>query len=69
MPNGVCIIGAGCLKRILKVINRLSHLALKVIIIVVVGLLVVVALAAVGSDCDMLGSPFWPPLVSLGTPL
>jgi hypothetical protein len=76
MPNGVCMIGAGCLKKLLEVIGGLLHLALDVtlsiddeILIGVIGLLVIVALVVASSYRDKLGLPLHPPLVAFGAPL
>jgi hypothetical protein len=67
MPNSVRIIGAGHLEKLLKVIDRLSHLVLELafisgneLLVGVIRLLVVVTLIAAGSDYDLLGSPLWP---------
>jgi hypothetical protein len=71
MPNVVCMIGEGCLEKIVEVIGGLPRLALDVmlssggdLLIGVIGLLVVIALIAAGSDRDLFGSPLGPPLVA-----
>jgi hypothetical protein len=76
MPDGVRMIGAGGLKKLLEVIGGLPHLVLEVmlsgsneLLIEIVGLLVIVTLIIVGSDYDSLGSPLWPPFVAFGAPL
>jgi hypothetical protein len=73
MPNVVCMIGAGHLEKLLKVINVLPHLALEValddgdeLLVGIIGLLVVVVLVTDGSDCDSLGSLLRPPIVAFG---
>jgi hypothetical protein len=67
MSDGVHMVGAGHLKKLLKLIDGLPCLALEVTLgggyelpVGIVGLLVMVALIAVGSDYDSLGSPLWP---------
>jgi hypothetical protein len=67
MPNSVRLIAASRLEKLLKVIDRLSHLVLELafiggneLLVGVIRLLVIVALIAAGSDCDLLGSPLWP---------
>jgi hypothetical protein len=65
------MIGAGCLEKIVEVIGGLPRLALDVtlnscgdLLIGVIGLLVVIALIAAGSDRDLFGSLLGPPLVA-----
>jgi hypothetical protein len=67
MPNSVRLIAASRLEKLLKVIDRLSHLVLELafiggneLLVRVIRLLVIVALITAGSDCDLLGSPLWP---------
>jgi hypothetical protein len=79
VPNGVYMVRSGCFEKLLKVIGRLSHLVLDVMLgggnkflVKIVSLLVIVTHVAVGSDYDMLGSPLCPlslPLVVLFAPL
>jgi hypothetical protein len=73
VPNGVRIIGTGCLEKLLKVISRLPHLALEVVLcrgdehlIRVTNLLVVVILVTASGDHDSLESLFRPPLAAFG---
>jgi hypothetical protein len=75
MPNGVCMIGVGCLKKVLNVVGRLPRLALEVmlssgneLLVGVIVLVVNVARVIAGSDCESLGSSLWPPLVAFGGP-
>jgi hypothetical protein len=76
VPNGVRMVGAGYLKKLLEVIGGLSCLTLEImlsngdeLLVRVVGLLVVVALVTASGDHDSSGSPLWPSLVTFGTPL
>jgi hypothetical protein len=74
VPNGVCMIEAGGLKKLLEVISGLPHLALEVtlssgdeLLVGVTDLLVIVTLIAVGSDHDLLGLLFRAPLYILAS--
>jgi hypothetical protein len=76
MPNGVCMIGTGCLEKLLEVMCRLPHLALEVtlsgghdLLIGVPSLLVVIPLIAASSERNSLGPPLQPPFVTIGAPL
>jgi hypothetical protein len=75
VPNVICVIGIGCLKKLLKVISGLPHLAHEIalssgdeLLIGVTNILIVVTLIAAGRDRDLLGSPLQP-LLSLFVPL
>jgi hypothetical protein len=70
------MVWAGCLKKLLEVISRQSHMALEVtlssgnvLLIGVIDLLVIVSLIAASSNCDPLGVTLCPFLVSFGIPL
>jgi hypothetical protein len=76
MPNGVHMVGTGRFVKLLKVIIGRTRLVLEValssgnkLLIRVIGLLVIAARIAAGSDCNLLGSSLWPPLVAFGAPL
>jgi hypothetical protein len=76
MPNGVWMVGAGHLEKLLKVIDRLLHLALEVplingneVLIRIIDLLVIVTLIIASCNRGPLGLPLWPPLVAFGAPL
>jgi hypothetical protein len=67
------VVGTGSLEKLLEVISRLPRLAFEVmlgggdeLLVRIVGLLVVVSLITIGSDCDPLGSLVGPPLVAFG---
>jgi hypothetical protein len=64
VPDRVCMVGAGHLVMLLKVINRLPRLVLEValgdsneLLIRIISLLVIVALVTTSSKFDPLGSP------------
>jgi hypothetical protein len=70
------MVGAGHLEKLFEVIDRLSRLALEVLLnsdnellVGVVDLLLVVILITAGCNHDPLGSPLWPPLVAFVSPL
>jgi hypothetical protein len=76
VPNGVCVIGTGCLEKLLKVISGLSCQELEItlssgneLLIGVTNILVIVTLVIAGSDHDSLGPPLWPPFIAFGAPL
>jgi hypothetical protein len=69
------MVWAGHLEKLLKVINRLSCLALEVtldgsamLLVRVISLLVVITFIIASSICDPLGAPLWPPLTTFGAP-
>jgi hypothetical protein len=75
VPDKVCMIGAGCLQKLLKVIGGQSCLSLDLalgggneLLVGVTNIFVLVTLVASGGDHDSLGSPQWPPLVASGAP-
>jgi hypothetical protein len=62
VPDGVCVIGTGCLEKLLKVVSGLLRLALEImlsssdeLLIRVANILVVVTLIVAGGDRDSLG--------------
>jgi hypothetical protein len=70
------MVGAGRFVKLLKVIIGRTRLVLEValssgnkLLIRVIGLLVIAARIAAGSDCNLLGSSLWPPLIAFGAPL
>jgi hypothetical protein len=81
VSDGVCMFWAGHLEKLLKVISRLSCLALEItlshsdvfligvigLLIVVIDLLIVVIFIAASGNCDLLGEPLWPPPTTFGT--
>jgi hypothetical protein len=76
MSNEGCKIGAGCLEKLLKVIDRLPRPTLEVtlgsgdeLLAGVFDLFVVVVLIVASSYCDSLGSPLQHRLVAFGAPL
>jgi hypothetical protein len=76
MLDGVHMVWAGHLEKLLEVIGRLSRLVLKVtlssvnmFLVRVIILLIVVTLVTISSNCDPLGMPLWPTLVAFGARL
>jgi hypothetical protein len=76
VPDGVCMIWAGLLEEVFKVIGRLLRLTLEVVLsssdvffIKVLSLLIIVTLLAAGGNGDPLGVPLWAPLIGFGTSL
>jgi hypothetical protein len=70
------MVWAGHLDKLLKVVDRLPCLILKVMLsgsnvflIGVVGLPVTVTLIAASGNCELLGVLIWPPLTTFGAPL
>jgi hypothetical protein len=73
VPNGVRMIGTGCLEKHLEVISGLPRLALEValssgdkLLVGVIGILVIVTLIIAASDRDSLEPSFCPLLVTFG---
>jgi hypothetical protein len=76
VPNGVRVIGTGCLKKLVEVVSRLPCPALEIalssgdeLLIGVTNILIIVTLVTDGSVRDSLGPPLQPPFVACGTPL
>jgi hypothetical protein len=76
LPDGVCMVWACCLEKLLEVIGRLPYLVLEIMLggcdvflIRVISLLVVVVVVATSCNHDPLGPPFWPPLTAFGASL
>jgi hypothetical protein len=77
VPDGVSMVWAGRLEKLLEVIDRLPHLAFEITlggsdvfhVRVVIGLLVVVIVVTASSNYDPLGAPLWPPPNVIGAPL
>jgi hypothetical protein len=75
VPDGVRMIGTGCLEKLLEMISEQSCLALDItfgsgdeLLVRVADILVIVTRLTTGGDCDPSRSPLWPPLVTSGTP-
>jgi hypothetical protein len=67
VPNVICMVGAGCLEKLLKAIGGLLCLTLEIVLsngsmlpVGVTGLLVVVILVTASGDHDSSGSLLWP---------
>jgi hypothetical protein len=76
VPDGVRMVWAGRLKRLLKVISRLSCPTLEIalnytnmFLIGVISLLVVVIFIIASGNYDPFGVPLWPPPTAFGSPL
>jgi hypothetical protein len=76
VPNGVCMIGTSCLKKVPAMVGWLPHLAFEIVLssggevlIRVDNVLVIVTLVLVGSHHDLLGLSLQPPHDAFGAPL
>jgi hypothetical protein len=70
------MIGVGCFQLLLKVIDGLLCLTLKIsldsgdeLLVRVTSILIVITFIVASGDCDLLGSLLWPALIASSAPL
>jgi hypothetical protein len=68
VPNRVCMIGISCVQKLLDVISGQPCLVLDLTLGGSNNILVIFTLIVASGDCNLLGSPLWPPLVTPSAP-